>query len=93
MHRCLPHLVRVEGQPSEDVFYSVSVLSDSSQNRPGVRETHREEQREPGCVSRSLSDVQPGRKRIALLQWPLHGGKHPTLSLLTHTELHKLFTI
>lgn len=37
VHRCLPHLVRVEGQPSEDVFYSVSVLSDSSQNRPGVR--------------------------------------------------------
>lgn len=41
MHRCLPHLVRVEGQPSEDVFYSVSVLSDSSQNRPGVRGRHK----------------------------------------------------
>lgn len=46
MHRCLPHLVRVEGQPSEDVFYSVSVLSDSSRNRPGVRGKHKGKSRE-----------------------------------------------
>lgn len=42
----MPHLVRVEGQPSEDVFYSVSVLSDSIRNRLGVRGKHKGKSRE-----------------------------------------------